>query len=676
MYYRRDRRFGLSSARLLGTLSNVSVGPLVLALGLTAISCSLRSTSGGSPSGPERFAILRFENLGADQSLDWMGRAFSQIITRDITETPGIYAIPFERLHNGEVALGVRPAKAPGISAERSLALGAGANRIGYGEYWVRNGRLEARLTIDEPQSQKVVRVIDESAATLNLLEVADALARQISRRAEAYPTRNEGALEAYCQALESEDPAATSRLLEAAIAADLDFSPPYVLLSQLLVRRQNRAGALELLDRALARGAKVPGLERARIGLLAANLRGDSRAAMESLNLWSKLTPSDPEVWRSLGREAVAHHQYTQAMQAFQKALSVEPDDIDTLNRLGYAAGYAGHLDTAMSALQGYQARRPADANPLDSMGDVNLVLGRLRDAENFYLQAAKRDPAFLNGGELFKAAWARLMSGDIPGADGLFKQFADARNAAKDAMTDFRKAQWSWITGRRNEAYEQMAAFAQNAQQGSSRQAASAAYGQLAIWSMAVGDRDKAALMARKASDLAVPGIPLAGSFATIVRFLSQPSAPASEWTVRAERAFPPPAEKQEREVALAYALLADRQFAEAARLLEPLFSQASEIENGGVGVMLAWAWLEIGKPKEAAGLLRYNPLPSGAGVREFSVFDFPRLFYLRGRVAAVAGNPQQAQSYYKQFLKLSGDQPLLWGEEAAARKASNSL
>ena len=36
---------------------------------------------------------------------------------------------------------------------------------------------------------------------------------------------------------------------------------------------------------------------------------------------------------------------------------------------------------------------------------------------------------------------------------------------------------------------------------------------------------------------------------------------------------------------------------------------------------------------------------------------------------------GNPQQAESYYKLFLKLSGDEPLEWGEEERAGKASTS-
>ena len=658
MYCSWDRRSRVLCRLRLAILSSPLLAPLILVLCLTATSCSRQLAV---PAGPERLAILRFENLSTDPSIDWMGRAFVEVITRDLAAAPGLYAISFERLHKREAALGVRPAKAPGVSAERSLALEAGANRLGYGEFWVLGGQLQTRLTIEDVQRQKVVRVIHQSAAAADLLQIADALAREIWRQAEPYPTRSREALKAYCDALETADPAAKSRLIETASSADADYFPPYFLLSQVTVR-QDRAAALALLERALARGAKAPALELARAGFLAANLRGDSAAASESLRALSRVTPGDPDVWRALGQETMAHHQYIEAMQAFQKALSVEPDDIDSLNRLGYAAAYSGQLDTAMNALRQYQTRRPLDANPLDSMGDVNLLLGRLRDAENFYIEAARKDPTFLAGSEPFKAAIARLMSGDIGGADSLFNQFADARAAAKDPLTGFRKVQWSWITGRRKEGYLQMAAFARSGEQTPATQLASQAYGQLAIWSVALGDRGKAAAFAGKAS--------------SAVQFLSQPSAPASEWAARAERAFPAPAQKQEKEAALAYALLAEKQFADAARVLERLRGYGSPNGNESFAVMLAWAYLETGKPKEAAALLRFNPLPSAAGVSELNVFDFPRLFYLRGRVAALAGNPQQEESYYKLFLKLSGDEPLEWGEEAAAGKASGAL
>ena len=88
-------------------------------------------------------------------------------------------------------------------------------------------------------------------------------------------------------------------------------------------------------------------------------------------------------------------------------------------LNTLGYAAGQAGDLDAAMSALRRYATLRPNEPNPLDSMGDVNLSAGRFADAENFYLQSFKKDPKFENNNGLMKAALARLLSGDVAGRE-----------------------------------------------------------------------------------------------------------------------------------------------------------------------------------------------------------------------------------------------------------------
>src|ERR1019366_4094911 len=101
------------------------------------------------------------------------------------------------------------------------------------------------------------------------------------------------------------------------------------------------------------------------------------------------------------------------------------EPEEVNALNQLGYAAASAGSLDTALDALRRYQALRPAEANPLDSQGDVNLLAGGLRQAGSPSLQAAKKDPNFAGGGDLWKAAVARLMSGDVAGASQLAQQY-----------------------------------------------------------------------------------------------------------------------------------------------------------------------------------------------------------------------------------------------------------
>jgi len=633
-----------------------------LAACLVALSCSRPTATPGL----ERIAILRFENLSLDPSLDWAGRAFSEIITRELMTAPGAYAIPFERLHGSDATFGNRPLAAPGISAERSLALAAGANRVGYGEYAIRSGRVEARLTLEDPQSGKITQVLTTSAAAGDIAGAASELARQLSSGAAPYLTRNSAALQAYVSGLESLDPQERTRRLEEAMVADPAFAPPYYLLAELLVQRRDRAGALALLDQASAHGAAMPEFERARIARDEAGLRGDTAAVQKALATSARLAPNDPVLWRALGQTALSRHDYAQSVEAYRKSLAIEPDDVATLNQLGYAAAYAGDLETAIGTLERYGALRPTEVNPLDSLGDVNLLLGQLRAAENFYLQAAKKNPAPQNGGEFFKAAVARLMTGDIVGADGLAQQFLNARAAAKDPMVDFHKAQWAWISGRRKDAYERMAAFARSAESGPARELASQAYSALALWSLALGNRSEAAQMAQRAVPLAGPDTV---ALATVAGFLSQPSGSAAEWAARAGRQFPEPAQKPVRDLALVYALLADRQFPAAAQALQPLNEAASPAVEDTVPILLAWADLETGKPKEAAPLLRFNPLPALSGVKPFTVFYFPRLFYLRGRVAALAGNTDQARAQFQLFRQLSGDRPLQWGEEASA-------
>jgi tetratricopeptide (TPR) repeat protein len=616
----------------------------------------------------ERIAILRFENLGAGVSGDWMGRAFSEVITAELAGAPGIYAMPSSRMHALDQVLRPRPISLPGISAERSLALASGATRLGYGEYSVRGGRLSARLTIEDLRTGKMTQVVAAAGAG-DVLAVASELARRISSRVALYGTNSVPALKAYTGAEESATAAATAQNLDQAIAADPDFGPPYRLLAQLKAQQQDRAAADAVLGQALARAGAMPPAERARLELEAANLHGDSDASKSALTTLVALEPNDPTAWNSLAESCMSHHQYPQAVQAYRKLLEVEPEEVNSLNQLGYAAAYAGSLDTALDTLRRYQALRPEEANPLDSQGDVNLLAGRLRQAENLYLQAARKDPNFESGGDLWKAAMARLMSGDVAGADKLAQQYIEARQAAKDPVTEYRKAEWSWLSGRRKSAWQGLETFARGAENGPLREAASSAYSQLAIWSLVLGDRAAAAQLAQKGALLAGPS---SAGAAVVARFLTQPPASSPEWAVRAERLFPNASQDSLKSFALAYALLLDRQFQPASPLLQQLYDGANPAADPGLPVMLAWTCLETGRANDAAPLLRLNPIPSISGVSLFAPFYFPRIYYLRGLVAEKEGKPDEARANYQLFRQLSGPDPLIWGEEQRASRA----
>ena len=609
----------------------------------------------------QRIAILRFENLGADPANDWMGRAFSEIVT----EAVGAAAIPGGRLQLAGHALGARPNGTPGISSQRDAAIASGAKRLGYGEYLVQGGIVEARLTIEDPATGSTVQTLSVRAP--NVIEAATALARPLSGGAPPYATSNVRAIEGYASALESNDAAAAVRHLEQAIVADPNFTIPYRMLAEIKSRQQDRAGAIRLLETAVSHAGSPS--ERARIEAEMATMRGDLAGRDRALAALTKANPRDHAAWRALAEAAMARRNYRQAADAFSKALEIEPEDADAWNMYGYATAYTGDLAGGMNAGRRYQSLRPNEANPLDSQGDIQLMHGRLGEAEALYLEAAKKDPQFLNGADLFKAAVARLMTGDISGADALAKQFSDARAAVKDPLLPFRNAEWAWAAGRRQEACRQMESAAAAAEASSQRELASRGYIYLTVWKLMLGEREAASRMADKA-------IALAGQAMTqpaaIARFLTQPPAPAREWAGRAERMFPNASSSSVKDLTLACALLFAGEFQGALPLLKQFVASPVSTMETSPELLLAWALAETGAAKDAEPLLRRNPLPQAAGMGPFWALNFPRLYYLRGLAAEKSGRTEEARNHYRLFLQLSGPDPLIWGEEKRAKAA----
>ena len=108
----------------------------------------------------ERLAVLRLENLSGDASLDWVGRALSEIVAGQLSGAGQPPVISSAGIHALDRTLGVRPISAPGISAESSQALAAGATLLAYGNYTVRHGRLEVRLTVEDARTLKAAKAI------------------------------------------------------------------------------------------------------------------------------------------------------------------------------------------------------------------------------------------------------------------------------------------------------------------------------------------------------------------------------------------------------------------------------------------------------------------------------------------------------------------------------------
>lgn len=586
-----------------------------------------------------------------------MGRGFSEILAGELVGTVPGHVIDWRGLHSFDPVLGPRPVAAPGISAERSQATAAGANQIVYGEFSVVNGSLRATAMVENPETRKMDRVISATApAAGGIFTVADALARQLGT-AHAFGTRNPQALREYVAGLEAPDPASAFASFARAAAADPAFGSAYVIWLDTAAVQRNRAEAVHALEQARTHMDRFSELDRTRLNLGAAALNGDFQGRLQALKTLTRLAPQDPDNNRALAETLMSTRDFSGAVAEFRRALAIRPDDILSLNAMGYAAAYSGDLPTAIRVLRGYEQLRPREPNPLDSLGDVHFMLGHYAEAEQFYLAAQAKAPTFLNSGESLKAAQARLMTGDVPGAAALFNRYLSGRRAAKDPFADYHAASWSWQTGARRAAIRQMDDLARTGPSGPLPELASRAAAQSALWLLELGDRPGAAGRARMAVAAAVPAT---AGIAAVMSLLAEPGA------------YPALPDSPVADYARAYSLLFAKQFQPAAEILQKIYQRPTNDPDDGLAVLLAWALEETGQWQRAEPLLRLNPLPQATGLPIFSSLYFPRLFFLRGAVLERSGRRQDASSNYRLFLALSGPDAGLWGEEQRARQA----
>src|SRR5436305_1385645 len=168
-----------------------------------------------------------------------------------------------------------------------------------------------------------------------------------------------------------------------------------------------------------------------------------------------------------------------------------------------------------------------------------------------------------------------------------------------------------------------------------------------------MRLGDRDAAARMAQKAAGLGAPP----NALVTVARFVTLPPACPAEWTSRANQMFPNAPPNSIRDIALSDALMLNGNIAAAAPILKQLEEQTAPGADRSTAIELAWALVEAGNFKDAAPLLRLNPIPSAAGMGPFFGLYFPRLFQLRAVVAEKEGKADEASENRRIYAALGG-------------------
>jgi Flp pilus assembly protein TadD len=555
------------------------------------------------PVQPTRVAVLRFENLSGNPAEDWQGRALSELLGRDL----------------GSAQMPHVTSPVPGISSERLNALTAGATRLVIGYYTGSGDSLSATAYSEDPRTQKLTGPIK---AVGSLTTVVQTLAQQLNGSRPANSPQNLTALKEYALAQDSAGPTALVHY-DLSLKSDPTFAPAYLGLVRAAAAAQDLPRAQLALADAMSHADKFTPQDRAYLQLSSADLSRDPSARLDALRALLATDQKNVQTLRELADAEMSARQPQPAEQHYRQLSTLLPNDANVRNLLAYAAMYAGDESGARAAAQEYRRLLPQDPNAFDSAGDIELAFGHFAEAEKSYL--ASPVPRFQDYSSTWKAARARLMSGDTPGASALFEKHRAALAGINPSAAAYRAAEWLYLTGHAATGVEAMSLAASQATQAELK---SAAYTQAAIWAAVAHDNANAA----KWSDLALhPATNSTFVTAATARFLAQPPASPGEWKQRAETNFKGANAAGVRNLALGYALLLSKQFPQAATVWKQLY-ESTTVSDAAPAYLYGWALLETGHPRDAAPLLRLNPIPSAGFAPSFETLYVPAFFEWR--------------------------------------------
>lgn len=527
----------------------------------------------------ERVAVLPFQNLTGDASLDWLGGSIQADLANQLipARNVNLLAVPSER-----DAFLNRPTRLITGFVDRTPA------------------GLRLRAVIEDPETRRAVGEFSAVRGPESFLGAVEGLARQISPEARPALTNNWAAFSALGRAQTGANPEERRRGMEEAIRLDANYAPAYLALAELNLAQRDAAAARAVLAQLASRGPAP--FEAAQGKAVEAALGGNAAARLEALKDMSRAAPANAALQFNAGSSLVAAKRFREGTAALERGLAADPDNGDMWNSLGYAKAYQRDLEGAKRAIARYAQLAPGPNN-IDSLGEIHFHVGQFAEARRLFLENHQKNPQFFGDVGLLKAAFAAFRIEGAGAADQLFQQYfakVKTANGARAAALEF---DWWAATGRRTQAI----AKAREAAGAGDASLAAIAQTHLCGYLLTAGERAPALEAAKAALRLAPNSLPAVMCF-----FAAQPSAPEPEWMSRADRLFADPRAEPIRKQVAAYALFFDGRYAAAEVLLRDLYRLAPAENEGEVRVLLASALAAQGKNDEARQLMSFWPLP----------------------------------------------------------------
>ncbi len=209
--------------------------------------------------------------------------------------------------------------------------------------------------------------------------------------------TTSEAAYEAYREGVANEN-RFYFKEARLAYARALELDPTFAMAMLGLARQSKEPSqGAALIKRAAREKGRLTERERLHVDMALAMTEKRHEDALKIANEIHQKYPADTRSAQVLANNEMVRGNSDRGIKIFEELLSVDPNNAEAYNQIGYRYGYRGDYEKAMENLKRYQFIAADNANPFDSLGEVQAYSGHYNEAIENLNRALAIKPDFV---------------------------------------------------------------------------------------------------------------------------------------------------------------------------------------------------------------------------------------------------------------------------------------
>lgn len=367
---------------------------------------------------PRPIAVLAFTNQTGNSSYDYLRDAIPNLLITSLEQSRYLRVMTWERMNDVLKQMGIGSIGLITKELGFELCQHEGIHAIVIGSY-IKAGDTFVTdvkvLDVDTKELLKSASARGEGVQSI-LNSQIDKLSKEIAmgiglsqKKIESAPAQiaevTTSSMEAYHLFLRGRDEYEkisyidAVRYLERAVSLDTNFAIAYLYLAKTYSGLVEPEKTIQAIARAKTLSYKAPEKERIAIESQYASII--ERNSLKRYNLLTELVKKYPDEKRfhnELGEYFQSWSRIKEAQSEYEKAIQLDPDFASPINGLAYIYAKQGLYDKAVAALQRYAVLSPGDGNPFDSMGELCMLMGNLKQSIVKYQAAISVQPSFFS--------------------------------------------------------------------------------------------------------------------------------------------------------------------------------------------------------------------------------------------------------------------------------------